>query len=317
MKAEDESMRLFVRQVRWEAVDVVSLILADPTGRDLPGWEPGAHIDLTVGDGSVRQYSLCGDPHDRKSYRIGVLREADGRGGSRFIHDELRVGAPLEVAGPRNHFEFDPPARIRFVAGGIGITPLIPMIREAERRGLDWELTYGGRGRASMAFLDELNSPRVRLRPADEVGLIDLDTALGDPREDTAIYACGPGPLLDTIEERAASWPRGALHLERFAAPDSLAAPEAGDAPFEVVAKRSGVTVTVPADGTILKTLEDAGVSTLSSCAEGICGACETRVVEGRPEHRDHVLGEEEKASGEYIMICVSRARTPRLVLDI
>jgi ferredoxin-NADP reductase len=310
-------MLLLVKQVRWEAAGVISLVLADPTGQDLPGWEPGAHIDLTVGDGSVRQYSLCGDPHDRKSYRIGVLREADGRGGSRFIHDELRVGELIEVAGPRNHFEFDPPARVRFVAGGIGITPLIPMMREAERRGLDWELTYGGRSRASMAFLDELGSPRVRLQPADEVGLIDLDAALGDAREDTAIYTCGPGPLLDAIEERADSWPQGALHLERFSVPDDLAVHEAGDAPFEVVAKRTGVTVTVPADATILETLEDAGVSTLSSCSQGICGACETRVVEGRPEHRDYVLGEEEKASGEYIMICVSRTRTPRLVLDI
>jgi ferredoxin-NADP reductase len=317
VKAKDESMQLTALQLRWEAVGVVSLILADPAGQDLPGWDPGAHIDLTVGDGPVRQYSLCGDPHDRKSYRIAVLREAEGRGGSRFIHDALRVGAPLEIAGPRNHFEFDPPGRIRFVAGGIGITPLLPMIREAERRGLDWELTYGGRSRASMAFLGELGSPRVRLRPADEVGLIDLGTALGEPREDTAIYACGPAPLLDAVDQRAASWPRGALHLERFSAPDSLAVPDAVDAPFEVVAKRSGVTVTVPAGATILKTLEDAGVSTLSSCEEGICGACETRVMEGRPDHRDYVLGDEEKAGGEYIMICVSRSRTPRLVLDI
>ncbi|MYV99210.1 PDR/VanB family oxidoreductase [Streptomyces sp. SID3343] len=309
-------MQLLVRQVRWEAAGVVSLILTDPIGRDLPGWQPGAHIDLTVGDGSVRQYSLCGDPDDRKSYRIGVLREADGRGGSRFIHDRLRVGALIDVAGPRNHFPFHPPSRIRFVAGGIGITPLIPMIREAEYRGLDWELTYGGRSRASMAFLDELDSSRVHVHPADEDGPIDLDTALGDPCEDTAVYICGPGRLLDAVEERASSWPRGALHLERFSAPPA-AVPESGDVPFEVVAKRSGITVTVPADGTILRTLENAGVSTLSSCSEGICGACETLVVDGKPDHRDHVLGEEEKASGEYIMICVSRACTERIVLDI
>ncbi|MYS82797.1 PDR/VanB family oxidoreductase [Embleya scabrispora] len=309
-------MQLLVRQVRWEAAGVVSLILVDPIGKDLPGWRPGAHIDLTVGDGAVRQYSLCGDPDDRKSYRIGVLREADGRGGSRFIHDRLRVGALIDVAGPRNHFPFDPPSRIRFVAGGIGITPLIPMIREAEARGLDWRLTYGGRSRVSMAFLDELDPSRVHVHPADEAGPIDLDTALGDPRQDTAIYTCGPAPLLDALEERASSWPQGALHLERFSAPPA-AAPVAGDVPFEVVAKRSGVTVTVPADGTILKALEDAGVSTLSSCSEGICGACETLVVDGKPDHRDHVLGEEEKASGEYIMICVSRACTRRIVLDI
>ncbi|MFE3204742.1 PDR/VanB family oxidoreductase [Embleya sp. NPDC059237] len=311
-------MQLLVRQIRWEAAGVVSLILVDPIGQDLPGWEPGAHIDLTVGDGSVRQYSLCGDPEDRKSYRIGVLREVDGRGGSRFIHDRLRVGALIEVAGPRNHFPFDPPSgtRIRFVAGGIGITPLIPMIRAAESRGLDWKLTYGGRSRASMAFLDELDSLRVHVHPADEAGPIDLDTALGDPCQDTAVYTCGPSRLLDAVEERASSWPRGALHLERFSAPPA-AVPAAGDVPFEVVAKRSGITVIVPADGTILKTLEDAGVSTQSSCSEGICGACETLVVDGKPDHRDHVLTEEEKEGGEYIMICVSRACTERIVLDI
>ncbi|GCD96008.1 PDR/VanB family oxidoreductase [Embleya hyalina] len=309
-------MQLSVRQIRWEAAGVVSLILVDPLGQDLPGWQPGAHIDLTVGDGSVRQYSLCGDPADRKSYRVGVLREADGRGGSRFIHDELRVGALIDAAGPRNHFPFDPPSRIRFVAGGIGITPLLPMIREAECRGLDWKLTYGGRSRASMAFLDELDSSRVHVHPADEAGPIDLDTALGDPCGDTAVYTCGPGRLLDAVEERASSWPRGALHLERFSAPPA-AVPVAGDVPFEVVAKRTGITVNVPADGTILKALEDAGVSTLSSCSEGICGACETLVVEGEPDHRDHVLTEEEKQSGEYIMICVSRACTKRIVLDI
>ncbi|MFE5332050.1 PDR/VanB family oxidoreductase [Embleya sp. NPDC056575] len=311
-------MQLLVRQIRWEAAGVVSLILVDPIGQDLPGWEPGAHIDLTVDDGSVRQYSLCGDPDDRKCYRIGVLREADGRGGSRFIHDRLRVGALIEVSGPRNHFPFDPPSRtrIRFVAGGIGITPLIPMIRAAESRGLDWKLTYGGRSRASMAFLDELDSLRVHVHPADEAGPIDLDTALGDPGRDTAVYTCGPSRLLDAVEERASSWPRGALHLERFSAPPP-AVPAAGDVPFEVVAERSGITVTVPADGTILKTLEAAGVSTQSSCSEGICGACETHVVEGRPDHRDHVLTEEEKEGGEYIMICVSRARTERIVLDI
>ncbi|MFC9557863.1 PDR/VanB family oxidoreductase [Rhodococcus sp. NPDC056960] len=295
----------------------MSLTLVDPTGRDLPEWEAGAHVDLTVGDGSIRQYSLCGDPRDRKYYRIGVLREAEGRGGSLYIHDELRVGALVEVGEPRNHFPFDPPAHIRFVAGGIGITPLIPMIREAERRGLDWNLTYGGRSRASMAFLDELDATRVAVQPADEVGLIDLDRALGDPRADVAVYTCGPAPLLDAIEARAESWPAGAIRLERFSAPASSAVDEGADAPFEVVAKRSGVTVSVPVGQSILATLDEAGVSTLSSCSEGICGACETPVVEGTPDHRDYVLSDEDKASGSCMMICVSRSSSTRIVLDI
>lgn len=309
-------MQLLLKKACWEAEGVVSLTLVDPTGHDLPDWEPGAHIDLTVGDGSIRQYSLCGDPHDHKYYRVGVLREAEGRGGSRFIHDELKVGSLVEVGAPRNHFPFDPPARVRFVAGGIGITPLLPMIREAENRELDWHLTYGGRSRASMAFLDELDPTHVNVQPADEVGLIDLDRALGDSRHDTAVYTCGPGPLLDAIEARATSWPVGAIRLERFTAPTQSQG-GAVDVPFEVVAKRSGVTVTVPVGQSILASLDEAGVSTLSSCSEGICGACETPVVEGTPDHRDYVLSDEDKSGGSCMMICVSRSNSARIVLDI
>jgi ferredoxin-NADP reductase len=281
----------------------------------LPQWNPGAHVDLVLRPDLVRQYSLCGDPSQRREWRIAVLREPEGRGGSAYVHDRLEVGARVPVRGPRNHFPLRPAPAYQFIAGGIGITPILPMIGEAHEAGADWHLLYGGRTRASMAFGDELAGygDRVTIRPQDETGLLDLDSVLSPPRPDTLVYCCGPEPLLAAVEQRCSTWPAGALHVERFTPP----AVEGPDDEFEVVLNNSGRTVTVPAGTSILEAVEAAGVPVLSSCQEGTCGTCETGVLEGEPDHRDIVLSPEERAAGDIMMICVSRSRGPRLVLDL
>ncbi|MFJ2210750.1 PDR/VanB family oxidoreductase [Streptomyces sp. NPDC101062] len=300
------------------ADDVVSLVLRHPDGESLPEWQPGAHIDLLLDGGLVRHYSLCGDPGDRSSWRIGVLRVPEGRGGSAYVHGTLHAGTPVRVRGPRNNFALRPAGRYLFVAGGIGITPVLPMIAAAEAAGADWRLLYGGRSRSSMAFLDELAAygDAVAVGPQDRHGLLDLDGHLGAPDPGTLVYCCGPEPLLAAVEERCRAWPPGALRVERFQAKEQEET-AADDGAFEVLLSRSGHTLQVPPGKSVLETVRAAGVSVLSSCAEGICGTCETEVLEGEPDHRDSVLSAEERESGETMMICVSRARGPRLVLDL
>ena len=299
------------------AHDVVSLVLAAPDGSDLPAWTPGAHIDLLLTSELTRQYSLCGSPANPTAWRIGVLRDLASRGGSQHLHEELTPGARVRVRGPRNNFPLLAAPAYIFLAGGIGITPMLPMIAAAEAAGARWTLFYAGRARASMAFLDDLASygERVVVRPENENGMLDLDEILGQPQAGALVYACGPEGMLRAVERRCAAWPAGSLHVERFAARPADAA--AAVTSFEVVCQRSGITVTVPADRSILEVLQEAGVSALSCCLEGLCGTCETAVVEGEPEHRDSLLSVEEKASSDCMMICVSRSRGPRLVLDL
>ncbi|MEU9891956.1 PDR/VanB family oxidoreductase [Streptomyces phaeochromogenes] len=298
------------------AEGVLALTLRHPLGEELPSWEPGAHIDVVLGPDLERQYSLCGDPADRHSWRVAVLREPDGRGGSAHVHGKLEAGDKVRVRGPRNHFALQPSPRYRFVAGGIGITPILPMLAEAEAAGAEWTLLYGGRTRNSMAFVEELGryGEKVRIAPQDEAGLLDLASELGTPQPDTLVYCCGPGPLLDAVEERCAQWPKGSLHVERF---QPKVQETGADTEFEVVLERSGHTLTVPADVSVLDTVRSAGVEVLFSCTEGTCGTCETDVLEGTPDHRDSVLTDEEREAGETMLICVSRCRGKRLVLDL
>jgi ferredoxin-NADP reductase len=297
------------------ATGAVRLTLRHADGDPMPPWRPGAHVDLVLPTGLVRQYSLCGDPADRSVLQVAVLRNRRGRGGSRFVHDELRPGDMIGIRGPRNHFPLVAARRYLFIAGGIGITPIIPMIAEVDARGADWVLAYGGRSRSSMAFADSLvewYGERVMLRPR---GLLNLDRLLGRPRAGTAVYCCGPEQLLAAVEQRCRAWPPGSLHVERFA-PRSAA--DAGTSTaIEVVLARSRRTVAVPPGKSILRVVEEAGVPVLSSCREGTCGTCETPVLDGLPDHRDSLLSEEERATGDTMMICVSRARGNRLVLDL
>jgi ferredoxin-NADP reductase len=297
---------------------VVTLTLRTIDGAPLPAWTPGAHVDLILGAGAPnRQYSLCGDVDDLGAYRLGILRDAEGGGGSRHVHDRLAAGDVVRVRGPRNNFALAPSPRYLFIAGGIGITPILPMIAAAEAAGAKWRLVYGGRTRASMAFLDELavHGERVSVCPQDETGLLDLAALLGTPQPDTLIYCCGPEPLLAAVEERSAGWPSNALHLERFAA-RPLSAPVRADA-FDIELRRSGLTLTVPPEQSILDVVEAAGVGVLSSCAEGTCGTCETAVLDGRPDHRDSVLTADERAANDCMLICISRSCGARLVLDL
>lgn len=303
------------------ASEVVGLELA-PTSGQAPAWEPGAHVDVHVpapadgGDDMVRQYSLCGDPTELSTLRIAVLREASSRGGSAYLHDAVHEGDTLHLGGPRNNFRLAPSPSYLFIGGGIGITPLLPMIRQAAASGAEWSLLYGGRSRSSMAYVDEIGrSPQVRVVPQDEQGLPDLASFLRQSRDACLIYCCGPEPLLAAVEAASAHWPDGSLHVERFQPRrDQLAAPSHA---FEVVLARSGVTVSVPADRSILKVVAEAGVAVPSSCEEGTCGTCETEVVAGEIDHRDALLTDAEKAANDCMMICVSRARGDRLVLDL
>ncbi|MBK3641135.1 PDR/VanB family oxidoreductase [Streptomyces sp. MBT33] len=292
---------------------VLALTLRHPLGEELPAWEPGAHVDVVLGPELERQYSLCGDPEDRTAWRIAVLREPAGRGGSAHVHEQLGVGDKVRVRGPRNHFRLESAPRYRFVAGGIGITPILPMLAAAEAAGVDWTLLYGGRTRDSMAFTEELAryGDRVTVAPQDETGLLDLGSVLDGLPADTLVYCCGPGPLLDAVEERC---PAGRLRVERFA-PKVQEGGENGE--FEVELAQSGRTVTVAPDVSVLDAVRAAGVEVLFSCTEGTCGTCETDVLEGTPDHRDSVLTDAERESGETMMICVSRCRGRRLVLDL
>jgi ferredoxin-NADP reductase len=299
------------------AEGVVGITLAAEHGGPLPPWRPGAHVDLVLADGLVRQYSLCGDPKDRTTYRVGVLLESEGRGGSRFVHEKLHPGTVLEVRGPRNHFQLVEAERYVFVAGGIGITPILAMVGALDGAGKPWTLVYGGRRRASMAFTEHLAAlgQHVRLWPQDQHGHIDMSQALADPAPGTAVYTCGPEPLLRAVEEHcAAHWPAGNLHLERFA-PKHIET-SGGDASFEIELS-DGRVLEVPSDRTALEVLEAAGFDILSSCREGTCGTCEIAIVEGEADHRDSVLTPEEQAENSTMMVCVSRAACPRLVLDV
>lgn len=300
------------------AEGVVLLTLRDAEGRPLPEWEPGAHIDLMLRADLVRQYSLCGDPGDRSCLQVAVLREPESRGGSSYVHDVLSEGESVRIRGPRNNFPLEKTKRYLFIAGGIGITPMLPMLAAVHARGADWRLVYGGRTRASMAFRDDLQrayGERVMLRPQDEYGLLDLPSLLGKPQRRTAVYSCGPEPLLEAVESGCEKWPSGALHVERFAPKkDVTAGPHST---FEVELAQTGKTLLVSEDTSVLEAVADVGVSVMTSCEEGICGTCETTVLSGEIDHRDSVLNDQERAAGDTMMICVSRAKSDRLVLDL
>jgi ferredoxin-NADP reductase len=313
----EDVLELVVAHVDDVASSVRLVELVSPTGADLPEWSPGAHIDLCLTDDLVRQYSLCGDPRRREHWRIAVLREPDGRGGSAYVHDKLAPGDRVEVRGPRNSFELVPASEYVFVGGGIGITPLLPMVEAAQAAGSRWTLDYGGRNRASMAFahdLAERYGNRVRLHPQDETGLIDLRAILATASADAVVYCCGPAPLLDAVDELCRE--QGVqLRIERFAPVSNEGG--APDTAFEVELAESGTTLQVPADQSVLAVLEAAGVDILSSCREGTCGTCETEVLEGEVDHRDSLLTDEERAANDVMFVCVSRAACPKLVLQL
>ena len=286
--------------------DVIALTLS---GHDLPRWHPGAHIDIHLPSGLVRQYSLCGDPDARDSYRIAVRRIPDGGGGSIEMHD-LGVGATVTTHGPRNAFPLtvpgygSPARRFRFIAGGIGITPILPMLGLAQRRGIDWSMVYVGRSRDSLPFVDEVGGygERVAIRTDDVSGIPTAEELLGDCPEGTAVYACGPAPMLTAIRAALVGRDDVELHFERFAAP-----PVVDGSEFSVSVASTGETVRVGAGETLLSALNRAKVHASYSCQQGFCGTCRTKVLDGSVDHRDTLLTDPERDNG-MMLICMSRA---------
>jgi ferredoxin-NADP reductase len=251
------------------------------------------------------------------TWRIAVRRAEAGRGGSAYVHDVLETGTSLRARGPVSHFEFRPEAPALFIAGGIGITPILPMIESAEASGTPWRLEYAGRTRASMAFAGDLvrsHPGKVELTVGAEGARLDPSRLLDVPAAGTVVYCCGPAGLIDAVEAAMGAWPRGSLRVERFV---PKAVPRTAEAEFEVELALSGQILSVSPGRSILDVVEDAGVLALSSCREGTCGTCETAILDGAADHRDSILSEDEQTANRTMMICVSRSRGGRLVLDL
>lgn len=310
---------LRVADVRVEAPGVLGVVLESLDGRPLPAWSPGAHIDLIDG-GFERKYSLCGDPADRSRFSIAILEEPQGRGGSRHFHRRLRAGAHVLVRGPKNHFRLDEnAASYTLIAAGIGITPILAMADRLKALGKRYTLHYAGRSRTTMAFLDRLvrdHGAHLHLHPKDESGRMSLPQITRLAAEHRQIYACGPERLLGELEDLALRWPEKTLHVEHFASPASALDPEREHG-FRLELRDSSLIVDVPADGTVLDALQAIGIDVGCDCREGLCGSCEVAVLDGEVDHRDKVLTASERAGGNRMMTCCSRARGERLVLAL
>lgn len=310
-----------VRSLRSVAREVVELMLEPAGTTPLPHYEPGAHVDLHLPNGLLRQYSLIDDGPVNGCYRLGIGRAGESRGGSRYVHDTLRAGDVLQLGAPRNLFALSPEKTpCLFIAGGIGITPVLSMARRCAATGRRWHLLYCVPRRERAAFLDELatlHGGSVHLHIDDEAGgPVNVSAWVARLQPDEHLYCCGPSGLMKAVEAAAPPSSQKRLHFEWFTAPASESAPDA-DAAFEVVLRSSGRSVHVPADRSVLEALEDAGESVPFGCREGLCGSCITGVCAGEPDHRDMVLSDVERASNQHILICVSRARTPSLELDL
>jgi ferredoxin-NADP reductase len=300
---------------------VVGVHFVDPTGAELAPWSPGDHLEIVLPSSLIRHYSLCGDPHDRSSYTVAVLRVADGRGGSREIHDVDLTGADLLVRGPRSNFPLvDAPAYL-LLAGGIGITPLYAMARHLEAGSADWSLVYGARTSPAMAFRDEvtaLGGPRAQLVPQDEGGLPDFAAALDAAPAGTAVYCCGPEPMIALVERLCAE--RGdelTLHVERFSTAGPTPDERLTDVAFELELAETGVVLQVPADRSALDVVHEVLPDHPYSCLGGQCGSCEVAVLAGEVDWRDEVLTDAEHEANSAMMLCVSRAHSKRLVIEL
>jgi ferredoxin-NADP reductase len=318
----DSSITLTVvgRTVVAHDQDVVTLTFAGADGASLPPWRPGAHLDIHLPSGRVRQYSLCGDPACPDSYRIAVRRIPDGGGGSAEVHEVLGIGSQVTTNGPRNAFPLtvpgygSPAQRLRFVAAGIGITPILPMMRHVERLGVEWSMVYAGRSRDSLPFLDEVTEfgDRIEIRTDNVHGVPTAAQLLGDCPDGTAVYACGPAPMLTAIRTQLAGRDNVELRFERFATPPVIDGEE-----FSVRVASTGTTVQVGAEETLLSALQRADIWPPYSCQQGFCGTCRTRVLDGCVDHRDTLLTEPERANG-MMLVCISRAaKGQRLTLDL
>lgn len=317
-----ELLQAFVKQVRHEADGVVSVELRPADGGEFPPFDAGAHIDLHLPNGLIRNYSLVNPAGERGRYVIGVLRDRASRGGSRYVHETLRVGQRLPISPPRNNFPLheDAPSSV-LIAGGIGITPILCMARRLQALGRPFELVLFARSRASAAFLDEVHALGVPLTlhfddeqggPPDLPGLL----ARCEAGAGAHYYACGPAVMLDAFEKACADLGYTHAHIERFAPVEVKASADAlGE--YRVELARSGKVIAITPQKSLLQTLLDEGVDVPYSCSEGVCGTCETKVLEGQPDHRDSVLSAKEREGNRCMMVCVSGSRSERLVLDL
>jgi ferredoxin-NADP reductase len=314
-------MQLRVRSIAYLAEVVNGYELVDPRGRDLPRFEAGAHVELRIGR-FLRQYSLSNDSAERRHYRIAVLRENASRGGSRHLHESVRVGDLVEVSLPRNSFRLDPAAaHHHLIAGGIGIAPIMSMIAELQRRHAEFEVDYCTRSPERTAFRGELSSLAAagRLRfhhdGGDPARGLDIAAALRAPRPGTHLYYCGPASLMAATAQAAGKWPAGAVHCEYFTSAPEPERAAAEERSFRITLARSGGDYEVPAGETIVSVLRRHGIAPRTSCELGYCGACLTPYLAGEPDHRDQVL--EEHGRQRYVLICCSRSKTPVLTLDL
>ena len=305
------------------AEDIRAFELVDPKGGDLAEFTAGAHIDIHIDDGLVRQFSLCNSPRERHRYEIAVLNEPDGRGGSLALHEKVSEGDILTVSEPRNHFRLvDDAVRHLLLAGGIGVTPMMAMMETLETVGADYVIHYCTRTPLNTAFMD-------RLIPLAEQGKVffhhdggdpsqglDIDATLDNPRAGTHLYYCGPPGFMSAAASAAVDhWPEGTAHFEYFTPPEEDRDEPLENKPFQVKIVSSGDIFDIPADETIIEVLRGAGLTIDTSCEDGYCATCMTRYLEGEPEHRDAVLDDEDRA--EFVLICCARSRTPVLVLDL
>jgi tetrachlorobenzoquinone reductase len=319
-------LQVVVRSITLLATDTIGVELVPDDGTELPAFEAGAHVDLLLPNGISRSYSLCNSATDGHRYVVGVKKASSSRGASSYIHDRLRVGQRIEISRPRNNFPLIPSAqRSVFIAGGIGITPIWSMIQTLEREGVPWKLYYAARTQKDAAFLSELQALGVvhpgcidiRFDHEPGVAMLDIEGIVNENAgAGVHFYACGPGPMLDAFEAATKLLPATNRHLERFSA-DAKQASEAAMTEYDAVLARSGVTLRITPEKSLLDTLLDAGVSVEFSCMEGICGSCRVAVQEGLPDHRDHVLTEEERARNDTVLVCCCGSRTERLVLDL
>ncbi|MSP67695.1 MAG: oxidoreductase [Alphaproteobacteria bacterium] len=329
-KTESGRLRLRLRAVTHQAEDTRAFEFVDPDGRELPPFTAGAHIDVHLPGELTRQYSLCNDPVERHRYVVAVLREPAGRGGSRTLHDHIKVGDVLEITAPRNNFAIDKRAkRHLLLAGGIGVTPMLAMIHTLQAGGADFTLYYCTRNWDKTAFRDELG-PLIETERAivhhDDGRIersLDLGKLLKQPAAGTHVYYCGPAGFMRAAKAAAEHWPKGTVHFEYFSvdAAPAQGAPQAADtakkpgADFQIKIASTGQVLDVPLNRTIVEVLAAAGISVETSCEAGLCGTCRTRYLAGEPEHRDYILDEDEQR--EYVLICCARAKSHLLVLDL
>lgn len=320
MRSAAQTLTVQVADARAEARDVITLELRALGGGELPPFEPGAHVDLHLPNGLIRQYSLTNDWRERDRYMIGVGRAADSRGGSSYVHSSIRTGSQLKISVPRNNFALEPDASaFFFIAGGIGITPIMAMIRWCIANKKPWRLLYAARSRQRAAFYEELcalGGDRLQCHFDDERGhVLDAAQALSNWTKGERIYCCGPGPLMNAVKDATAHFPSGTVRFEWFSASENDEPLESSS--FTVRLERSGAEFEVSEKKSILEVLEEHGLQIPFSCREGLCGTCVTNVRAGEPDHRDYVLSDEERASGKMMTICCSRSKSPVLILDL